>query len=119
MITSNKNSSELINIKPQFLSYALSSLFIFGLVISFVYDTYLIAITVGSLTLFMYFSTLKLAPDKLWYQYVGSLSLGVFMAQFIYQMHGMLEMHFSHLLDQLFLYTIGTGRIKSPWQLLL
>ncbi|MCR6642352.1 MAG: PAS domain-containing protein [Sporocytophaga sp.] len=114
MITSNKNSSELINIKPQFLSYALSSLFIFGLVISFVYDTYLIAITVGSLTLFMYFSTLKLAPDKLWYQYVGSLSLGVFMAQFIYQMHGMLEMHFFAFIGSIILIYYRNWKNQIP-----
>ncbi len=114
MITSNKNSSELINIKPQFLSYALSSLFIFGLVISFVYDTYLIAITVGSLNLFMYFSTLKLASDKLWYQYVGSLSLGVFMAQFIYQMHGMLEMHFFAFIASIILIYYRNWKNQIP-----
>ncbi|MBO9698963.1 MAG: PAS domain-containing protein [Sporocytophaga sp.] len=112
--TTNKDSSEFMNIKPQFLSYFLSSFFAFGLVISFVYDTYLIAIAAGALNLIMYFTTLKLAPDKLWYQHVGSLSLGIFMAQFIYQMHGMLEMHFFAFIGSIILIYYRNWKNQIP-----
>jgi len=118
-ITASKTSSELMNIKPQFLSYFLSSFFALGLVISFVYDTYLIAIAVGSLNLIMYFSTLNLAPDKLWYQYVGSLSLGIFMAQFIYQMHGMLEMHFFAFIGAIILIYYRNWKNQIPLAILV
>jgi methyl-accepting chemotaxis protein len=114
MITSSKSSTEFMNIRPHFLSYSLSSFFILGLAISFVYDTYLIAILVGTLNLIMYFSTLNLAPDKLWYQYVGSLSLGIFMAQFIYQMHGMLEMHFFAFIASIILIYYRNWKNQIP-----
>ncbi|GAL84776.1 putative periplasmic ligand-binding sensor domain protein [Sporocytophaga myxococcoides] len=108
-----------MNIKPQFLSYSLISLFILGLALSFVYDTFLIAIIVGSLNLIMYFSTLTLAPDKLWYQYVGSLSLGIFMAQFIYQMHGMIEMHFFAFIGSIILIYYRNWKNQIPLAILV
>jgi methyl-accepting chemotaxis protein len=116
--TSN-NISGHMTIKSQFLSYSLLSLFVLGLIMSFVYDTYLIAIGVGALNLIMYFTTLNLAPDKDWYQYVGSLSLGIFTAQFIYQMHGMLEMHFFAFIGSIILIYYRNWKNQIPLALFI
>src|SRR5688500_18062702 len=68
--------------------------FVFGLVIAAYYDTWVIALSVGGLMLALYFITKKLFPGSTIIQYVASAAVGVFMGQFIYQMHGMFEMHF-------------------------
>ncbi len=69
--------------------------FIFGILLSFFYDTYLVGIGVGSLNLALYFGSKYLFGKTRNIQYVASLVFGIFMAQFIYQMHGLFEMHFT------------------------
>jgi signal transduction histidine kinase len=69
-------------------------MFLFGIFISFFYDTWLVAIGVGGLCLTAYFVTKKLLPESNLYQYVLSSVCAIFAAQYIYQMHGMAEMHF-------------------------
>lgn len=69
--------------------------FIFGIGLSFIYDTYAVGILVGMLSLALYFSSKHLFKGKSVNQYVASLVAGIFMAQFIYQMHGLFEMHFT------------------------
>lgn len=68
--------------------------FVFGLLISFKYDTYMIAGVVGVSILAAYWITKKLFPNGTANQYVASAGFALFMAQFIYQMHGLFEMHF-------------------------
>jgi methyl-accepting chemotaxis protein len=69
--------------------------FIFGVGLSFVYDTYLVGIGVGMLSLILYFASKQIFKGTRVNQYVASLVAGIFMAQFIYQMHGLFEMHFT------------------------
>ena len=67
----------------------------FGILLSIFYDTYLVGIGVGGLCLVLYFGTKAFFKGNDVIQYVGSLVFGIFMAQFIYQMHGLFEMHFT------------------------
>lgn len=68
--------------------------FLFGLFLAFYYSTWNIALFVGGLCLLAYYSTKYILPKSSLYQYVGSAVTAVFVAQFIYQMHGLAEMHF-------------------------
>lgn len=72
----------------------LLAMFLFGIFIAFFYDTWLVAFAVGGLCLIAYYSAKKMLPDSDVYQYVLSGISAIFSAQFIYQMHGMAEMHF-------------------------
>ncbi len=69
--------------------------FFFGVCISFFYDTFLVGIGVGALNLILYFGVKLFFRESKINQYVASLVFGIFMAQFIYQMHGLFEMHFT------------------------
>ena len=102
-----KRSDKLIN-------YFLGSYFLVGLIFAFFYDTWLIALGVGGLSLIAYYSVKIALPDSDMYQYVLSMVLGVFMAQYIYQMHGLFEMHFFAFIGSAILITYQNWKLQIP-----
>ncbi len=78
------------------------------------YDTYEVAIGCGSICLIAYYSTKLLMPRSRLYQYVLSGVYGVFMAQYIYQMHGLFEMHFTAFISSAMLITYQNWRLQLP-----
>ncbi len=100
------------------MAYALFAYFAFGILLSFFYDTYIIAIGVGGLSLAAYFLTKFLLPEYKLYQYVISAIFAVFSAQFIYQMHGLFEMHFSFFVGSALLITFRNWKLIIPLLLL-
>ncbi|MBC8112521.1 MAG: GAF domain-containing protein [Verrucomicrobia bacterium] len=92
-----ENQTILLKIKEQgdrVIQISLISYFIFGVALAFVYDTFLIAFGVGGICVGAFFLVKWLSPTTALYQYVASALFAVFTAQFIYQMHGLFEMHF-------------------------
>lgn len=89
-------------------------MFIFGIGISFFYDTWLVAVGVGGLCLVAYFTTKKLLPDHNTYQYVLSAISAIFAAQYIYQMHGLAEMHFWVFISSTILIVYQNWRLQIP-----
>jgi hypothetical protein len=96
------------------MNYFLTGFFLVGLILAFFYDTWLIAFGVGALLLLAYYSVKIALPDSSLYQYVLSAVLGVFMAQFIYQMHGLFEMHFFAFIASALLITYQKWRLQIP-----
>ncbi|HEY5916336.1 MAG TPA: hypothetical protein VIU13_03010, partial [Chryseolinea sp.] len=95
------SESELKGVMKGIFSFAnkvneglLLAMFLFGIFIALFYDTWLVAFAVGGLCLVAYYTAKKMLPDSDVYQYVLSAIAAIFSAQFIYQMHGMAEMHF-------------------------
>lgn len=93
-----KRSDRLIN-------YFLIAYCIIAIFFSFYYNTGFIALGVGTLSLLLYYSSKHLFTKSNFYQYVLSVVLGVFMSLFIYQMHGMFEMHFFAFIGSAILIT--------------
>jgi PAS domain S-box-containing protein len=102
-----KRSDKLIN-------YFLVCYFIVGLVFASFYDTWTIAIGIGGLCLVAYYSVKAALPDSDFYQYVLSTILGIFMAQYIYQMHGLFEMHFFAFIGSAILITYQNWKLQIP-----
>ncbi|HEX6431427.1 MAG TPA: response regulator [Niastella sp.] len=98
----------------QLMNYFLISFFIGGLLLAFFYGTWLIAMSVGSLLLIAYYSAKIALPDSDLYQYVLSVVLALFMAQYIYQMHGMFEMHFFAFIGSAILITYQNWKLQIP-----
>jgi signal transduction histidine kinase len=94
-------------------------MFIFGFLIAFFYETWLVAFGVGSLCLFAYFITKKLLPGSNLYQYVLSSVCTIFAAQYIYQMHGMAEMHFWVFISSTALIIYQNWRLQIPMILIV
>ena len=96
------------------VNYFLISYFLGGLIFAWYYDTWLIAFGVGGLSLLAYYSAKIALPDSSLYQYVLSAVLGIFMAQFIYQMHGLFEMHFFAFISSAILITYQKWKLQIP-----
>lgn len=96
------------------INYFLISYFVIGLGLAVFYDTWNIAIGVGGIALLAYYSVKWALPDSNLYQYVLSVCLGVYMAQFIYQMHGLFEMHFFAFISSAILITYQNWKLQIP-----
>jgi len=96
------------------MNYFLFSFFLVGLVLAKFYDTWLVAVGIGSLALLAYYSVKLLLPRSDNYQYIVSLVFGIFMAQFIYQMHGLFEMHFIAFIGSAILITYQNWKLQIP-----
>ncbi|MDB5191086.1 MAG: arcB 3 [Segetibacter sp.] len=101
------------------MNYFLAAYYLLGLVFAFFYDTWLIAFGVGSLCLVAYYSVKIVLPESNLYQYVLSVVLAVFMAQYIYQMHGLFEMHFTAFIGSAILITYQNWKVQIPMLLLV
>lgn len=102
-----KRSDKLMN-------YFLLSFFCAGLLLAFYFDTWLIAIGVGGVSLLAYYSVKFLFAGSNLYQYVLSVVLALFMAQYIYQMHGLFEMHFFAFIGSAVLITYQNWKLQIP-----
>ncbi|KAA0989154.1 response regulator [Dyadobacter aurulentus] len=88
--------------------------FLIGLILAAFYDTWFIAVGVGGTLLIAYYSIKFALPNSDLYQYVLSTALGIFMAQFIYQMHGLFEMHFFAFIGSAVLITYQKWKLQVP-----
>jgi two-component system sensor histidine kinase/response regulator len=116
-ISDNHNRLLFLGIKQRtdrLMNYFLWGYFLVGLVFAQFYDTWLIAFGVGGLSLLAYYSAKYFLPSSNLYQYVLSAVLGVFMAQYIYQMHGLFEMHFFAFIGSTLLITYEKWKLQLP-----
>src|SRR4051812_34618747 len=101
------------------MNYFLLSYFAGGMLLAFYYNTWIIALGVGGLSLAAYYSAKLLLPGSDLYQYVLSAVLGIFMAQYIYQMHGLFEMHFLAFIGSTILITYQNWKLQIPLMLVV
>jgi two-component system sensor histidine kinase/response regulator len=100
-------------------NFFLPGYFLIGISLAFFYDTWLIAFGVGGILLLAYYSVKIALPESDLYQYVLSAVLGIFMAQFIYQMHGLFEMHFFAFIGSAVLITYQKWKLQIPMLLIV
>jgi signal transduction histidine kinase len=96
------------------MNYFLFGYFIGGLIFAYFYDTWAVAIGVGGLSLLAYYGVKYLLPESNLYQYVCSAVYAAFMAQYIYQMHGLFEMHFVAFIGSAILMTYQNWKLQIP-----
>ncbi len=96
------------------MNYFLIGYFLIGLGLALFYGTWFIAIGVGSISLLAYYSVKIALPNSKLYQYMLGAVLGIFMAQYIYQMHGLFEMHFVAFISSAVLITYQNWKLQIP-----
>jgi len=111
--------NEVNNKADNLMIKIMSGYFVFGLVLAFYYDTWLIGIVGGVLAFGLFIIAKLLFPGKKVHHYVAGITYGLFMAQFIYQMHGMFEMHFTAFIALIVLLYYQNFRVLIPIVLLV
>ncbi|OXG06946.1 hypothetical protein BC749_107160 [Flavobacterium araucananum] len=101
------------------INYVLVAYFLLGIALAFKYDTFEIAAGVGTLNLLLYYSAKFFFKKSNFYQYVLSVILAVFMAQYIYQMHGLFEMHFTVFIASTILIIYQNWKLQIPLTILV
>lgn len=101
------------------VNYFLLAFYLCGFLLAAFYDTWEVAIGVGSLSLAAFYITKLLLKESDAYQYVLSVVVGIFMAQYIYQMHGMFEMHFVAFIGSAILITYQNWKLQVPLALVV
>lgn len=114
-----KLDRETITKADRLIEPLLFAMFGFGVFLAFFYDTWFISLSVGGLCLAAYFLAKKLLPQSNVYQYVTSSIFAIFAAQYIYQMHGMAEMHFWVFISSTILILYQNWRLQLPLILLV
>ncbi|MBX2844238.1 MAG: PAS domain S-box protein [Flammeovirgaceae bacterium] len=106
--------AEIYTESNKVIEFLLLGFFIFGIGISFIFETYLVGFGVGTLAISLYFISKFLFKGTNINQYIASLVAGIFMAQFIYQMHGLFEMHFTAFVAVIALITYQNKFVFIP-----
>jgi len=96
------------------MNYILACMYLAGFALAPFYNTWLVAFGIGTLSLLAYYSVKFLLPQSNLYQYVLSAVFGIFMAQYIYQMHGLFEMHFIAFIGSAILITYQNWKLQFP-----
>jgi two-component system, sensor histidine kinase and response regulator len=113
------SGQDVKNRSDRLINWFLISYFVGGLLFASFYGTWMIAIGVGGLSLLAYYVTKIALPDSSLYQYVLSAVLAIFMAQYIYQMHGLFEMHFFAFIGSAILITYQNWRLQLPMMIIV
>lgn len=87
---------------------------VFGILISYYYDTWLIGLSTAALAMVSWFGTKLLLPNHSLHRYVASTFFGVFVGTFIYQMHGTFEMHFFAFIGSAILIVYQDWKLQIP-----
>lgn len=87
---------------------------LFSFIVAPVYQTFQLAVLVNALLFISYYGSKYLLPNTRFYQYVGSLNMSLYTALLIYQMHGMLEMHFVAFIGSILLIYYKDWRLQLP-----
>ncbi len=102
-----------------FFKYVIPIYFILGLLFSIVHQTWIVGIGVGLVCLIICLLSYYLLPKSNLYQYVISAVMAIFMAQFIYQMHGLFEMHFFVFIGSIVLVAYQNWKLQIPLVLIV
>lgn len=98
----------------RYINFILAGYFLTGILLSFYYDTLGAALCVGGNAILVYYVIKFALPNSTLYQYLLSAVLGIFVVQFTYQMHGMVEMNFFAFIGSAILITYRNWKLQIP-----
>ncbi len=115
--TLNKFLEEINAKSNKLIEYFLFGYFACGLIFASYYDTWFVGISIGGLILASYYISKMMFQKQTVNQYVASSGLAIFMGQFIYQMHGLFEMHFFAFIGSTLLITYQNWKNLIPYSI--
>ncbi len=101
------------------VSYMIVGLFLFGVGISYHYETWLLGLGVGGALLGVYFISALFFRASLFSRMIGGSVMAFYMVQYLAQMHGLYEMHFWFFIMPMFLITYQDWKVYIPFALII
>jgi len=114
-----KHFQQIYQRANRIVEISLGCYFVFGLGLAWFYNTWAIALVVGILATSMYAVAKWFFPSKTLNQYIAGCAFAIFMAQFIYQMHGLFEMHFFAFIGAILLIVYQNWKAFIPITLVI
>ncbi len=118
LVLSTEKEQEIVramNLRSDIIMFRFLMVYsLFGIGISFYYDTWMIGLSLAGLCVASWFVIKLLLPNGELHRYVASGFLGVFVGAFIYQMHGLFEMHFFAFIGSAILIVYQNWRLQIP-----
>ncbi|GAA0892379.1 hypothetical protein GCM10009122_20580 [Fulvivirga kasyanovii] len=96
------------------INYFMVGYFVFGLFLSIFYNTWLLGIVMGGVSLGLYFLAKTFLSGRLIFRLIVSFLFWNFGTQFIIQLHGMYEMHFFYFVSLTVLLFYEDWRVLLP-----
>ncbi|PIB36112.1 hypothetical protein BFP72_12255 [Reichenbachiella sp. 5M10] len=114
------NGFETISKKTEVtMQYAVIGLFLFGVGISFHYDTWAFGLGVGGLNVLLFLMARFFFSGQLVVRLVTGAVMAIFMLQFVAQLHGLFEMHFWFFILPIVLIMFQDWRVYIPFGLIV
>ncbi len=106
---------EITKKSERLFSFVIIGLFLFGVLISFHYDTWVFGLGIGGANLLMVLLSYRFFAGTLLSKTITGLAMGMFMLQFVAQLHGMYEQHFWFFILPIFLILYQDWRVFIPF----
>lgn len=90
-------------------------LWLFGVLISIHYDTWVLGLGMGSILAFLALATIQLYPGRLISRLVAASVMAFYMVQYLAQLQGLYEMHFWFFIMPMFLIMYQDWRVYVPF----
>lgn len=101
------------------ITYLMIGLYLFGVALSFHYQTYMLGILAGGLNLGLFLVARFVFHGRLIARMTAGVSMSLYMLQYIAQMHGMFEMHFWFFIMPVMLIFYMDWRVFVPFTVIV
>ncbi len=103
----------------RFVTYMMIGLWLFGILISFHFDTWFLGVGMGSVLLGTFLIAARTFPTQLISRLVASTAMALYMIQYLAQLQGLYEMHFWFFIMPMFLIIYQDWRVFVPFSTII
>ncbi len=115
-LNSTKESTYLQHAKTDKVGMIMiSGLWLFGVLISVHYDTWVLGLGMGSILAAIFFISIKFFPAQLFSRLVTASVMALYMVQYLAQLQGLYEMHFWFFIMPMFLIIYQDWKVFVPF----
>ncbi|UXX79258.1 methyl-accepting chemotaxis protein [Reichenbachiella carrageenanivorans] len=110
-----KHMAEVLRQSDHTISYMVIGLWLFGVLISFHYNTWTLGLGMGTLLFSMNLVAVRFFGTRLFSRMIGASVMALYMIQYLIQLHGLYEMHFWFFIMPIFLIIYQDWRVYIPF----
>jgi len=108
-------SNASIKQADKIVTYMILGLWLFGVMISFHYETWSLGLGMGSALFIIFLTAVRVFPTRLISRMIGASVMAFYMIQYLAQLQGLYEMHFWFFIMPVFLIIYQDWRVFVPF----